>query len=227
MTPGPSRTTTPEPNPGSSYLERVMAQLSPSSRRRAEDNLIKSLLGSKRRSGNDDDSDSDDKVISSKKPKIQDEVDIDIEMDNIIGWHLRLRDLATNGEYIPLSLFLNDTRRLMLRQHNKVALMTSVREDGKKRQVLDTSKYRDETTLSTEEWQEAMENMVAFALEVLGQERVERWDKHRRWFLLLPMFVKDFEILKQMDIKLRGLYLEWGDGRATFYENSSFFFFGD
>ncbi|TFK45575.1 hypothetical protein OE88DRAFT_1649193 [Heliocybe sulcata] len=172
MTPGPSRTTTPEKNPGSLYLGRVMVQLSPSSR-------------SKRPGGNDNNSNSDEEVVSNKKPKIQEEVDIDIEMDNIVGWHPHLKDLA----------------------HNKVTLITSVCEDGKKRQVLDTSKYRDETMLSTEEWREAMENMVAFALEVLSQEHAEHWDKHRRWFLSLLMFAKDFEILKQMDIKLCRLYV--------------------
>ncbi|TFK47012.1 hypothetical protein OE88DRAFT_1774152 [Heliocybe sulcata] len=179
LTPPPSRPTTPVNNTDVAALTAILAELSPSPRKELAKDYMRSLKPSRRHRSSDWDSDSEDETPMTKKRRLEEELNIDISIDEVVGWHPRLKELMNYGEYTPASLFLNDTRQQMLDQNNNVHLRTSVGEDGKKRQMLDVLKYRDEKTLSSEEWREAMENAVACTLEVLGQDRADRLDKHR------------------------------------------------
>ncbi|TFK48081.1 hypothetical protein OE88DRAFT_1738189, partial [Heliocybe sulcata] len=145
LTPPPSRATTPAANPDAAAIALIMAGLSPTSRKEMAKEYMRSLNSNNRRRSRGWDSDSEDETLMTKRRKLETELDIDIAMDEIVGWHPRLKELLNYGEYAPVSLFLNDTRRQMLAQNNNVYLRTSVGEDGKKRQMLDVSKYRDET----------------------------------------------------------------------------------
>ncbi|TFK51448.1 hypothetical protein OE88DRAFT_1644904 [Heliocybe sulcata] len=151
LTPPPSRPTTPVNNTDVAALTAILAELSPSSRKGLAKDYMCSLKPSRRRRSSDWDLDSEDETPMTKKRRLEEELNIDISIDEVVGWHPRLKELMNYGEYTPASLFLNDTRRQMLDQNNNVHLRTSVGEDGKKRQMLDNG-AKPWRTLSRARW---------------------------------------------------------------------------
>ncbi|EPQ55938.1 hypothetical protein GLOTRDRAFT_129141 [Gloeophyllum trabeum ATCC 11539] len=204
-----SHSSTPDNQP-EYLLSRMLKAPSPRSRKKAESKIMKKIFGKKRcsrslLSSSSSSSESDVPMNKRRKPIVEE--DINIEMNEITGWHPRLKKLANLGEYIPLSMYLNTTHQEMLRQNNNVPLRTGLGEKSRKKQLLDVAKYQDEGALTSEEWREAMENQVAFYLDAGQVEQAERWDKHRTWFTGQPTFITDFRILLKMDIDLRQLYV--------------------
>ncbi|OJT04921.1 hypothetical protein TRAPUB_4263 [Trametes pubescens] len=129
----------------------------------------------------------------------------------------RLITLLKLGFHLPLTLCTNEALEIVRAAPARLQCKTQSDIDGNKVIVVDpTAGWREELSLTPEEWRDAWTNLLQILPEVVPPEAVARFQKHHTYLVQQHSFHTLFPAILRFDIGIRHDYF-WGAECTPFH----------
>ncbi|KAM6490910.1 hypothetical protein JOM56_013614 [Amanita muscaria] len=226
--PDEDRAPSPPPQSVTHQASAYLSALSPNSAKK----WLKDISRKRRRDTSDNDSSEEDPVTQKSRP---DEESAKQKSKRFLsnpakevatvpghslppGYNLHHHVLLTSHVYMPLSLFTNVNLRNISREGPTLATtkisISGTRGKENMAKILDVAKFEAqfgrEEDLSLPEWSEAARNFIRFYDEIVSDGPFRpsaRWDSHFGYFHQREDFVRNFQSILMLDIRMRKDYL--------------------
>ncbi|KAF8884597.1 hypothetical protein BD779DRAFT_1673988 [Infundibulicybe gibba] len=125
----------------------------------------------------------------------------------------QIKLLCSEGSYLPLTLFTNDSWKTMHTKGDSISYMKKTDISGTKaKTVMRTDQFGDEAALSQGLWGEAWTNYLTFLHSLQYPHAHARWTAHHKWITSQSDFHASFATYRLFDIAERQAYIH--DPRA-------------